>query len=785
MNEHDQDHSSLLKTYGIQTAKVFLKKLNLLDTENQENSKPKTFFDTEIEQIEGVSASKSEDSGIQENKKIIAMSYAEKSPILFEEKPKHLKTPSIKIEPIVNSNTPNRKCNKQELPYFNNKEKSEANNQQNSKQIDIHKKNFGNSVQKETNSDNFVQKVENYVQKEDIKSINVNFKQSNVNFSYHCNQCNLNFERKLALKLHQKRIHKSKIHQTPKNSIYVDRTERINNQVDIIKNENVREVIEPETLTEFENKTPVGHSKPLASEDAKKSIMAENSLKAENYLRAKSPIRTEIPTKAQIDIMAEISAKAENFIKSSRPKMQHSCEICGKICLAPSKLKVHMRIHTGEKPYSCSYCTLKFREKGHINRHEKVHNTRGHEMKTEESEMIHFCKFCHKDLVGRQAFLNHGKLHKTLVNNKSKYFQVTRPRNKYACDICQKAVATPSKLIIHKRIHTGGKPHSCSYCTAKFSSMSTVRSHEKIHAAKGHKIKSEKSEMFHFCKFCRKDFVGRQAFLNHEKLHKKLVNNKSKYQQFTKPKNNYACEICQKAVATPSKLIIHRRIHTGEKPHSCKYCTLKFRQKIHKAVHEKIHVTKEHTVESDKSKMIHFCNYCNINKEFIGVEAYTVHMKNHSKLNDDKLAVEKEIKKHDILENHYEISENQNQTSENQNQTSGNQNKTSENQNEVYEEQNEISDDPVKREEEEKNPKCQVCNVYTMYNMSKYQFTHTLVKQKLNCSQHKNIQIVAKEQEIKPKEFEIHEDSLLEDIYEIKPETLIHQQINHGMFLEW
>ena len=32
-NEHDQDYSSLLKTYGIsQTAKIFLKKLNILDT---------------------------------------------------------------------------------------------------------------------------------------------------------------------------------------------------------------------------------------------------------------------------------------------------------------------------------------------------------------------------------------------------------------------------------------------------------------------------------------------------------------------------------------------------------------------------------------------------------------------------------------------------------------------------------------------------------------------------------------------------------------------------------
>ena len=199
MNEHDQDYSSLLKAYGIQPAKVFLKKLNLLDTENQENSKPETFFDTEIEQIEKISASKSKDSDIQKNKKKIAMSSAEKSPVLLEEKPNHLT--SIKIEPIVNLKPPNHKYNKQELPCVDDKEKSKANTQQIIAKNNIQKKfyscrfchksfnqqldmfehewkhsNEKNSVQRQENSvhkqensvqkqKNFVQKVGNYVQR--------------------------------------------------------------------------------------------------------------------------------------------------------------------------------------------------------------------------------------------------------------------------------------------------------------------------------------------------------------------------------------------------------------------------------------------------------------------------------------------------------------------------------------------------------------------------------------------------------------------------------------------
>ena len=133
------------------------------------------------------------------------MSSAEKSPVLLQEKPNHLKDRSIKIEPIVNSKPPNHEYNKQELLSVNNKEKSEANTQQIiaknyiqkkfyscrfchksfNQQLEMfehewkhsYEKNSANSVQKEKN---FVQKVGNYVQKEEIKSVQVNFKQSNV-----------------------------------------------------------------------------------------------------------------------------------------------------------------------------------------------------------------------------------------------------------------------------------------------------------------------------------------------------------------------------------------------------------------------------------------------------------------------------------------------------------------------------------------------------------------------------------------------------------------------------
>ena len=40
------------------------------------------------------------------------------------------------------------------------------------------------------------------------------------------------------------------------------------------------------------------------------------------------------------------------------------------------------------------------------------------------------------------------------------------------------------------------------------------------------------------------------------------------------------CEICGKKLADPSSLYRHRKIHSGDKPHKCPYCTRRFIQRL-------------------------------------------------------------------------------------------------------------------------------------------------------------------------------------------------------------
>lgn len=192
--------------------------------------------------------------------------------------------------------------------------------------------------------------------------------------------------------------------------------------------------------------------------------------------------------------------------------MPYICDRCSLLCSDLSMLKVHMRKHTNEKPFSCHVCNRRFAQKGNLNTHlANVHSSHKqficdicskqfaqrktldkHQIKcgkpSGEESLLHMNYPRQKEYTLSNQF--HSKFtsfgntvegfpratdHQMFKHNKIIYsastahikdFKKNNNEQIFICDKCDKTFKSKTKLILHVAVHDGvaPRPFVCHVC---------------------------------------------------------------------------------------------------------------------------------------------------------------------------------------------------------------------------------------------------------------------------------------------------------------------------------
>ncbi|XP_044742915.1 uncharacterized protein LOC123305297 [Chrysoperla carnea] len=183
-------------------------------------------------------------------------------------------------------------------------------------------------------------------------------------------------------------------------------------------------------------------------------------------------------------------AHNENYIPDDNRLSENvPCPICKKMYLK-SSLDVHIKIHTGVKPFSCHICNKVFTTKWNLKLHKWTHAAR--------LSKPYKCNQCQSAFIRQNDYVSHMNSHRNIKPytcnhcgrqfirkyNCQRHVREHERDKSHKCTVCNKEFHRSYYLREHLRVHSGDRPFSCHICGKTSTTKSNHNKHMRIHHAR-------------------------------------------------------------------------------------------------------------------------------------------------------------------------------------------------------------------------------------------------------------------------------------------------------------